>query len=222
MQELDLRLTALHGEIARIESELQGDDQLDRLRVEVVQAQADADAALANANAVDHEVSELTRHAKRLEGRLYGGGIGNPSELVMLQRELDTLREKLAVADGELLVVMESAEAADAAVRATEAAVQAREAYREASREPAEQHLIHTRDELGVIQTEREQLAAQIGASDMSLYTRVAGRHHPAVVRLGGDSCGGCHLPLGILEARAVRSGSELIQCSNCDRILAP
>jgi predicted nucleic acid-binding Zn-ribbon protein len=56
---------------------------------------------------------------------------------------------------------------------------------------------------------------------DLRTYERVRSRRTPAVTRLDGEACGGCHLPLGIAEVRAIKAG-QLVQCSNCDRILVP
>jgi uncharacterized protein len=63
-------------------------------------------------------------------------------------------------------------------------------------------------------------VAAAVDSRDLALYTRVARQRAPAVVRIVGDSCGGCHLPLSNEERHAVRSGERIVQCPNCDRIL--
>jgi predicted nucleic acid-binding Zn-ribbon protein len=66
----------------------------------------------------------------------------------------------------------------------------------------------------------RAAAAAAALPADLRIYERVAARRRPAVVHLERDSCGGCHLPLGVREANQVRSGEGLVQCSNCDRVV--
>jgi predicted nucleic acid-binding Zn-ribbon protein len=63
---------------------------------------------------------------------------------------------------------------------------------------------------------------ADTDPADLSLYARIAAHRRPAVTGLAGDFCAGCHMPVSNEERRAVRTGTGLTQCANCDRILAP
>ncbi|MBV8529345.1 MAG: hypothetical protein JOZ75_13625, partial [Candidatus Dormibacteraeota bacterium] len=87
---------------------------------------------------------------------------------------------------------------------------------------PLEQRLGRLRSELAQAQGDRERIAASVEPRALELYRRVAQHRTPAVVGIAGDSCGGCHLPLSNQERSAVRAGTTITQCSNCDRILVP
>jgi predicted nucleic acid-binding Zn-ribbon protein len=115
---------------------------------------------------------------------------------------------------------MEEAEAAAEAAAAAAAAVTAIEGDRAARAGDERARLLGLREEIAAVERERAAAAAALEPVELALYTRLATRLHPAVVRLMGDSCGGCRLPLGVREVRAARNGSELVQCSNCDRVV--
>jgi len=115
---------------------------------------------------------------------------------------------------------METAEGAGAEVERARAAVAARESERAALEGPRRERLQAARAELNAARTERAAAATGTDPGDLRTYQRVAAHRRPVVVHLEGDSCGGCHLPLGIREANQVRSGSGLVQCSNCDRVV--
>ena len=115
---------------------------------------------------------------------------------------------------------MEATESAEAALATARAAVAAREEERSAQEAPRRERLELARGQLDEVLALRATAATAAGPADLRLYDRVAPRRRPAVVHLEGDSCGGCHLPLGISEANQVRAGDGLVQCSNCDRVV--
>jgi predicted nucleic acid-binding Zn-ribbon protein len=162
----------------------------------------------------------LQRRVRDLNRRLYDGSVRNPHDLLEMQRELDALRERKDQAEEVAIALMEAEESASGEEHDAAAAAADREARRTAELGPLEQHLAALRQELASATAEREHVLAEVAPADVALYTRVAARHHPALVQVIGDSCGGCHLPLSIEERRAVRTGAGIVQCSNCDRIL--
>ena len=87
---------------------------------------------------------------------------------------------------------------------------------------PCAQRLETLTAERDVLNAERDALRAETDPNDLSLYARIAAHRRPAVTGLAGESCAGCHMPVSNEERRAVRTGTGLTQCANCDRILAP
>jgi predicted nucleic acid-binding Zn-ribbon protein len=117
---------------------------------------------------------------------------------------------------------MEEADAAAAARRDADAALAAVEARRAGAQAGESQRLGRLRQQLGGAVAARDALMGQVPEKSLALYRRVATRHVPAVARVVNGTCGGCHLPLGAHEAHQARVGDSLVQCANCDRILAP
>ncbi len=155
-----------------------------------------------------------------IDRQLYGGSVRNPQDLLTLQRELAEVRERLGEADEAELGLMEEAEAAESSAGGAAAMVTQIEDERRASAGDERARLEALRAEITELERDRAAVAGALPAAELALYTRLATRLHPAITQLRGDSCGGCRLPLGVREVRAARGGSELIQCSNCDRVV--
>ena len=159
---------------------------------------------------------------RELDRRLYGGTVRNPAELMEMQRELEVMRAKLSTAEDDALGRMEEVDVSTASLQSASAAVAAREAQRSAAMEPLRERLATLNAERDVLNAERDALRADTDPGDLSLYARIAAHRRPAVTGLAGEFCAGCHMPVSNEERRAVRTGTGLTQCANCDRILAP
>jgi hypothetical protein len=219
---MDDRIAALRSEIASVEASLRGDPELDRLRAAEGAAQGQHREAGADARLAELEAASLQARIRDLDRRLYGGTIRNPAELMEMQRELDVMRARLSTAEDDALERMELADSAQSTMQAASASVVAREAQRADAMEPLRARLATLVTQLEAANGERDAVRADAEAADLSLYERIASRRRPAVTQLAGEFCGGCRMPVSNEERRAVRTGSGLTQCANCDRILAP
>ena len=223
LQRIDERISHLGSEAASLQATLAGDPELDSLRSAESKRAAEVAAVSAKASAVEKEVAELTKKAQQITRKLYDGSVHNPVDLLTLQRELTGVQERVSATSDGMLELMEETEAAEAALLSAREAVSSREADREAAEGTHRSRLADVEAAIAEATVERSDRVADITPSDIAIYTRVAAKHTPAVVRMAGDSCAGCHLPLSPKETHAVRTETEeLVQCSNCDRILAP
>jgi predicted nucleic acid-binding Zn-ribbon protein len=222
LQRLDDRLDTLSAEISALEARLLGSPELTAARRRHRSATAAREAADVLLQARERESTELRERARTLDRQLYGGSVRNPQELLTLQRELEDVRSRLAAREDAELAAMEGAESAAAEVQQAQALLADVDAGRAAAAGPDRDHLAALRSELSETHRQREAAAARRPSAELELYRRVGAHHRPAVVRVAGDSCGGCRLPLGLAEVRAVRARENILQCSNCDRILAP
>ena len=220
LQETDEQIAQLQTEIAALEAALAGDSELDRLREAGRAAEAERQGAEERCRGVERELSGVRQRARSLERRLYDGSVRNPQDLLGMQRDLVALKPRLDQLEASLLECMEVSESAEAGVAVTRSAVAAREAERGSQEAPRRERLTLARTELDDQRAVRAAAAAAALPGDVRIYERVAAHWKPAVVHLHGDSCGGCHLPLGIREANQVRSGDGLVQCSKCARVV--
>jgi predicted nucleic acid-binding Zn-ribbon protein len=209
LQQIDDRIATLTSEVAVTEASLRGDPELDRLRAAEAAAHEEHRALGSSARLAELEAASL-------QARI------NPAELMEMQRELDAMRVKLSTAEDDALGRMEDVDVSQATLEAASAAVAARDAQRTAALEPLRARLEMLNAERDVLNAERDALRAETDPGDLSLYARIAAHRRPAVTGLAGESCAGCHMPVSNEERRAVRTGSGLTQCANCDRILAP
>ncbi len=222
LQQADDEVDRLSKEVAAVEMSLAGDPELDRARAAAEEAAAAQREAELHVRALDGEVESLRARSRTLDRQLYGGSVRNPAELLTLQHELETLKAQLSEQEDATLQAMEEAEAAVAARTGAEEAVRAIEARRAEAQGPQTERLGRLRQQLEHAVEARDALVAQVPEKSLALYRRVAARHVPAVVRVVNETCGGCHLPLGARLAREARVGDTVVQCANCDRILAP
>jgi uncharacterized protein len=222
LQQIDDRIATLTSEIAVTEASLRGDPELDRLRAAEAAAHEEHRTLGSSAKLAELEAASLQARIRDLDRRLYGGTVRNPAELMEMQRELDVLRGKLSTAEDDALGRMEEVDVSMASLQNASAAVAAREAKRNAAMEPLRARLATLNAERDVLNAERDALRADTDPGDLSLYARIAAHRRPAVTSLAGEFCAGCHMPVSNEERRAVRTGTGLTQCANCDRILAP
>jgi hypothetical protein len=222
LQQVDDQIAQLHSEITAVESTLRGDAELDRLRVAESAAHEAHRESGSGARLAELEAASLQTRIREMDRRLYSGNIHNPAELMELQRELDAMRVKLSVAEDDALERLEQVDAAQLTLRDMSKLVAAREAQRANAMEPMRARLATLTAQLETSDAERAALAAEAEPADLSLYTRIASHRRPAVTGVVGESCGGCRMPISNEERRAVRTGTGLTQCANCDRILAP
>jgi uncharacterized protein len=222
LQQIDDRIAALQSEIASVEASLRGDLELDRMRAAESAAQGQHRESGTSARLAELEAASLQARIRDLDRRLYGGTIRNPAELMEMQRELDAMRVRLSTAEDDALERMEHADAALVILQTASAGVAARDEQRTNAMEPLRARLASLTGEREVLNAERDVVRAEADPNDLSLYARIAAHRRPAVTGLAGEFCAGCHMPVSNEERRAVRTGTGLTQCANCDRILAP
>jgi predicted nucleic acid-binding Zn-ribbon protein len=222
LQRADDETERLAREVAAVEASLAGDPDLDRAREEAARMGEAQRQAELHVRALDGELDSLRARARTLDRQLYGGSVRNPAELVTLQHELEALRAQVSAQEDQTLLAMEDAEQIAEARATADLAVAAIEARRGEEQHPLTERLRQLRQQHQTAVAARDALVAQIPEKSLALYRRVAARHTPAVARVVSGTCGGCHLPLGAHEAHEARVGETLVQCPNCDRILAP
>ncbi|TMD99527.1 MAG: hypothetical protein E6I76_02210 [Chloroflexi bacterium] len=220
LQDLDDLLAARRQAARAVEARIAGSPELDAARARAAELGAEERTLEERVAAADRHAAALRARVKVIDRQLYGGSVRNPQDLLILQRELAEVRERLSEADDAELGLMEEGEAVAAAARDAAAAVAVIEGERSAAAGDERERLEALRAEISRLERDRAAVAGALPPAELALYTRLATRLHPAVARLQGDSCGGCHLPLAVREVRASRAGGELVQCSNCDRVV--
>jgi predicted nucleic acid-binding Zn-ribbon protein len=220
LQEIDTRLAHDTARLADVESQIATDPELEKRRREARRLHREQVAVDTELATLEHEVDALRTRARGLDRQLYGGSVRNPQELLGMQQDLESLRARIDAEDERLLALMERAEAAAAANRDANASVVDRERDRAGEAGELLEQAIALRDTVERHQRDRSELTAALEPGDLALYERLARRALPVVVRIQGDSCGGCHIPFANSEVRRIRTAAELVQCSGCDRIV--
>ena len=222
LQEADDTLASLSSEIKALQSLLRGEPELDSRRSRAADARTAREDVAGRLAGAEQQLASLDKRVAGLDRRLYDGSVRNPAELMEMQRELEVLRGQRGEAEERVLELFDSADRAQADAVAADATLAELEASRTRDDAPRKARLAELQARVADAQAAREAALSALSPTEQALYARVAAHHHPAVVSIKGDACGGCHLPLSNEERREVRAGDRIVQCSNCDRILVP
>lgn len=222
LQQADTHIAALRSDLAAAEALLRQDPELESARTAAGAAESERRVRDDAAGVAEREMNALQARVRTLDRRLYGGSVHNPQELLEMQHELETLRARTQDAEDRAISLLEEAEGAAAAERERAGALADAQTRRDAALAPLQARASRLREQLAAAEAERSSIADGLAPPSLALYNRVAQRRTPAVAALDGDSCGGCHLPLSNEERRLVRAGTQVVQCSNCDRVLVP
>lgn len=221
LQELDLEREQALARIEEIERLMGEDAELRQAEQETSEAEQRLKQARTQHAQAEHTLSAQREKIKENEAKLYGGQITNPKELQDLQHELESLKRFLETLEDRMLEAML---ALDEAEQAFQEASQHLEALR-AAREAEHQDLADERQRLEAalerIQDERQAALAGIGEADLQVYEQLRSRFGGMVMALVREgSCSVCGVDLARSKLQEVQSGSELIRCSQCGRIL--
>ncbi len=221
LQTLDLDIENSTRRIAEIQDSLGETTALLQARQALSQAEQEHREWTTKINDLELEIGGLNAKIERSERRLYGGRITNPKELSDLQEEIASLKRRRTTIEDALLEAMVANEEAEATVEQcrqtlneTQTAWQADQSALRHELDELEARLTHTR-------AEREQIRQRIPPEDLSTYDHVRQRYGSvAVTQLNDGVCGFCAMAPSSDKLKRIRSGRELLQCSNCGRIL--
>ncbi len=220
LQTLD---TALAEERRRLEKVTLG--LADRAAVDQSEQQLrDARQALKRIE-TDQRDQELATDSQRatvrdIERKLFGGKVVSPKELGNLSKEAEMLRKQISSKEDRLIELYDRLEAAHQAVTAAEATLA--EAQRERAERVAalevEQREIQTA--VAHQESQRQHVRSQVEPRPLAQYDRLLLSRGTAVSELAQRTCQACRISLPLHEEARARAGPDLVQCSNCGRIL--
>jgi hypothetical protein len=221
LQELDLALDQAQERLEEIDRILADDEQLKRARVKTDQAEATLrDARAANLSA-EHAVETQRSKIKAVEKKLYSGVVTNPKELQDRQQEAESLKRHLATLEDRLLEQMIQLEEAERSHQQAEKALRTVEASKAEQHEQLFAEQERLRRDVEGLEGEREAAVSDISSKDLALYDNLRKRYSGRAVTLVRDNnCSACGMELARSVPQAVSSGSELVRCPQCGRIL--
>jgi predicted nucleic acid-binding Zn-ribbon protein len=221
LQEIDLLHDARRALIADIESRLIETEELLAAREAVTNAEAEVETLRRQQRDLDGQLEDLDARIQPIEKKLYDGSVRNPKELTDLQREVESFKVHRGKLDDQGLSLLEAVEAATQALKA------AREALSNAEAEWQEdqQDLIAAKgsaeQESASLEEQRERRIQGVEKPALGLYESLRRtKQGRAVARIERTSCQGCRLSLPTYVVQRVRTGTTLVQCPSCERIL--
>ncbi|MBO0701455.1 MAG: hypothetical protein J2P38_00880, partial [Candidatus Dormibacteraeota bacterium] len=118
----------LRAEIVRLQQQVAGDAETDRLRQALTEARARRADLERRLREVDRDTEERRARATARERELMSGRVGSPAGLIKLREEVDHLQQALGDAEDAELSLLEEADKQDAELRALEQALEERTA----------------------------------------------------------------------------------------------
>lgn len=108
------------------------------------------------------------------------------------------------------------------AIAAIQERIEIREQDLAAKKDELDNIVSSTAEQESSLMEKRESIADKIDARTMSAYNRIRGsvRNHLAVVSVYNDACGGCFNAITPQRLVDIASGTKLVICENCGRIL--
>lgn len=201
----------------------QAEQELAALRAQLAERQAERDELLRQQRRWDDEVTKVATKRAEIDGRLYGGTVTSPKELVALQADGESLHRRQTELEDHELEVMELVEAANAGVDELAASVAQVEGRLEDRRQELTAATAELEVELDRVTNERRAAAEPLAAALLARYEAM--RHDlggVAVARLNGATCEGCHLTLSAMTVDQLRKlpDDAVPLCEECGRIL--
>jgi uncharacterized protein len=223
LQTVDLELDGLKARLVAIQAAL--GDSAAVLAGRVATAEAGKKLATARGTQIDAELAlrQNEEHLATVQGKLYGGTVRNPKDLVNLQQDAESLARQKDRLESDALELMEAADVAEAAARAARDELARAEAESAAGQAQLRAEAATITERVAVVTGQRDTMAAQLSRQTLAMYDGLRsqkGGH--AVARLERASCMGCGVTMSSGEAQHARSAAAygLAYCANCGRIL--
>jgi predicted nucleic acid-binding Zn-ribbon protein len=221
LQSLDQELESAQRRIAEIQASLVETEALRQTRAAVVAATEEHRQWMTKSRDLELEIDSLSSKITASEQRLYSGSVTNPKELSDMQSENVSLKRRRGQLEDELLEAMVYGEEAEATLEARRETLSSTEAKWQAEQAALGQELRELEARLAFVRDEREQARNTIATEELALYDKVRARFGSiAVTTLRDGVCGFCAVAPSSTKLGRLRSGRELLQCSNCGRIL--
>jgi predicted nucleic acid-binding Zn-ribbon protein len=220
-------------ELQQVDSEIQSyKDYINQINLQindnsaVIKATTDLDALKKYLTEVNHkrrdlewEIDDLQKNISKLSGKLYGGKIGNPKELMSIEQETESFKTKLSQKEDELLEFMDGEESAQEKMKTLAELAEKLEAEWQQNQRVLTQKRGEQESLLLVLENKRHELVSAIDSQPLTTYQGLRSRKSQAVVKIEQGRCQGCRISLSMNELQKARTGN-IIQCSSCSKIL--
>lgn len=223
LQEVDLDLDGVNGQIAEVERELEGRLSLDKLEESLEQARTNLQEIQNTHRQLQLETESQRERAGNLEGQLYGGAVDNPRDLEALQLEVNNVRHALEQTDVRLLELSLQAEDTRSQIASQEQQLEETQAAWETRQAELWQLLEELTDRQEALVKDRSRLASQVEPVELTRYEGLRrSKGGQAISRVVRGLCQACRMSLPSQHLQRVRSGRQTVLCNSCGRILLP
>jgi hypothetical protein len=221
LQEVDLEIQRKTEALTQVKSQLGKDDDL-------VAARSALDVVKKHLSELEHqqktmewETSDLGAKIASVEKKLYGGSLQNPRELQGFQQEFELLKAQRGEKEDKLLSIMLDVDGVKQEVSQKSSEFAAVEREWQENQQKLSKQKEELEAELAALEQKRALLGSQTEPACLRLYEEVRrAKQGHGVAKVMQGRCQGCRISLPMSDQQRARMGHELVQCSNCGRIL--
>ena len=221
LQTIDSEIDQTRQELAQLAAQLGESDNLKQAKTRMEITSQELRRAQTVMQDLDLELKSLATKTSNQEKKLYSGKMSSAKEASNLQDEVSSLKRRQADLEENLLEAMMVVEESEEAVETAQTRLSSITSQWSAGQEELLQEQDALNRRLAELKSRRPILAQPISESDLKLYEQMrpkkAGR---AVVAVKGDLCQGCGIAMPSNHLRRARSGTEILTCPTCGRIL--
>jgi hypothetical protein len=222
LQETDLEIRDKKQRLGEVLQTLKGPPWLLKSRAALETAVTQVNTLQSRRNTLNLELQSLRTKAKNSETRLYSGKVVNTKEMADLQHEIESLNQRAAGLEDEMLELMLLLEEAEA--ERNEAATVAAKAEERWQKESVdlEKEKTDLAMRLNRLLQRRQEQASVVDAALLKEYEQLAKKKGgTAVTRIRVDMCLGCRMTVSANNIKQAREGKKAY-CGSCGRIIYP
>lgn len=221
LQTIDSEIDHTRQELARVAAQLGESEAMKQAKATLEASSKELRLAQTVMTDLDLELKSLAGKVAGEEKKLYSGKMSSAKEAANLQEEVASLKRRQSEREERLLEAMMAVEAAEEAVESAQERLSTVTAEWSADQKTLLQEREALSQKLAELESRRPVLIQPIDAADLKLYEQLrpkkAGR---AVAAVKGDLCQGCGIAMASNHLRRARSGTEILTCPTCGRIL--
>ena len=221
LQGVDTRIAAHEAEAARLPKEIAAvHAAIESAKKDVEASKARLDAAKKDQRAREKDLEVVQAKRSKTEGRLYE--VKTNKEYSAVLAEIEEIKQEKGRVEEEILVLMESQERLTAEIKDSEARFKAREVQGKQEEAALQDKLRSVEADLGLVRTERAELARQLPAPVLADYDKLlkarGGLALAQVVK--PNLCGGCRMTVTPQRLQELRAQTAPLPCESCGRYL--
>jgi predicted nucleic acid-binding Zn-ribbon protein len=221
LQETDQALDRAQARLAEIEAQLVESEELVSAREVVEERRKNVEELRSRLSDAEFDAEDARGKASEVEDKLYGGKVTNPKELSDLDADFRSLKAQLARREDTLLALLVEIDDTEKQLNTAKSAYAEIESGWKQVQEALLREKAEIELEITSLQARRERQVAGMDSSSLRLYQLLRDRYGGrAVARLERGMCQGCRITLPTSILSKARSGTGLVQCVSCERIL--
>ncbi len=222
LQKIDLEIIRDRKRLKEIASALEDDEVIFQAQKQVDNAQEQLKPLRTEMKSLELEIQSNTDKSKQSEQRLYSGNVKNPKELQDLQNEIAALKNRNEVLEDRLLEQMMIVEEAESTLEERTGTLETVTSEWEQEHQDLLTEKSNLEAAVERLLEQRTTALKNVHDDNLKLYDKMRKQKaNKPISVLSGRTCSVCGVEQTMSIEQEVKRGIELINCNNCERILA-